>query len=65
MSLFKSPDPNGFGARFYQGHWEIVSNEVSKAVLDFLKNGHMPRDLNHTHIAFIPKVNSPIFVHDY
>ncbi|KAF5470682.1 hypothetical protein F2P56_011179 [Juglans regia] len=56
MSPFKSPRPNGFGTGFYQDHWEIMGNEVSQAVLDFLKNGHMPRDLNHTHIAMIPKL---------
>lgn len=26
-----SPDPNGFGAYFYQQHWSTIGNNVSSA----------------------------------
>lgn len=65
MSPFKSPGPDGFSEGFYQEHWKIVGQDVSQTVLDFLKSGKMPRDLNHTHIALIPKVNSTNSVHEF
>lgn len=30
VSPFKSHGPNGFGSCFYQQHWSIIGNEVSK-----------------------------------
>ncbi|XP_042974770.1 uncharacterized protein LOC122306409 [Carya illinoinensis] len=65
MSPFKSPGPDGFSAGFFQEHWEVVGPEISKAVLDFFKSGSLPRDLNHTHLALIPKSSSPVSVHDF
>ncbi|KAF5452107.1 hypothetical protein F2P56_027140, partial [Juglans regia] len=55
MSPFKSPRPYDFGAEFYQDHWERVGGEVVQTILEFFQNGKMPRDLNHTYIALIPK----------
>lgn len=39
--------------------------DVSKAVLDFLRNGIIPTSLNHTLIALVPKVNSPSSMHEF
>ena len=30
------------------------------AVLEFLNNGHMLPELNHTHIVLIPKIKNPV-----
>lgn len=48
MGLFKSPNPNGFGAGFFQDHWSSVGVEVCMGVLEFLNGGSMPSPLNHT-----------------
>jgi xylose isomerase len=39
MHHLKSPGPDGFGESFFQKHWQIVGDEVRKAVLDFLNFG--------------------------
>ena len=46
-------------ALFYQRFWYVVGDIVFDAVLDFLNNGHMLPDINHTNIVLIPKVKNP------
>lgn len=35
MSPWKSPGPNGFGAEFYQRHWDFLGIDINDVVLDF------------------------------
>ncbi|KAL0006567.1 hypothetical protein SO802_008069 [Lithocarpus litseifolius] len=59
MGLTKAPRPDGMNALFYQRFWHVVGDTVVDAVLDFLNNGHMLLDINHTYIVLIPKVKNP------
>ena len=43
-------------AIFYQNFWHIVGDDVVFALLDFLNNGNMLLEINHTNIVLIPKV---------
>ena len=64
MALFqmgptKSPGPDGMNALFYQKFWHVVGESIVIAVLDFLNNGNMLPNINHTNIVLIPKVKNP------
>ena len=59
MGPTKAPGPDGMNALFYQKFWHIVGDSVVLAVLDFLNNGNMLLDINHTNIVLTPKVKNP------
>ncbi|GJY26532.1 hypothetical protein Tco_0401258 [Tanacetum coccineum] len=65
MGNDKSPGPNGFTAGFFKDTWDIIGADVIKAVSEFFTNGRLLKELNHTIIALIPKVNTPARVNDY
>jgi hypothetical protein len=58
MKPNKAPGPDGFTAGFYQLHWELMGNDITAAVLDFLNGGTLPDDLNSTTIVLIPKTRN-------
>jgi hypothetical protein len=65
MHPLKSPGPDGFGASFYQKHWQIVGTGVRKAVLDFLNRGVFDQSINSTFIALIPKLSAALCVSEF
>ncbi|GJR11656.1 putative reverse transcriptase domain, reverse transcriptase zinc-binding domain protein [Tanacetum coccineum] len=65
MGNDKSPGPDGFTAGFFKDTWDIIGADVIKAVSEFFTNGRLLKELNHTIIALIPKVNTPARVNDY
>ncbi|GAA0174634.1 hypothetical protein LIER_41758 [Lithospermum erythrorhizon] len=54
----KAPDPDGFTSEFYRDSWHVVKDTVTEVILTFFATGHMPRHLNSTIIALIPKVSN-------
>ncbi|GKE36304.1 putative RNA-directed DNA polymerase, eukaryota, reverse transcriptase zinc-binding domain protein, partial [Tanacetum coccineum] len=61
----KSPGPDGYTAAFFKEAWDIIKQDVIKAVQEFFLNGTLLKELNHTIIALIPKVASPLKINDY
>jgi len=59
MKPNKAPGPDGFTAGFYQLHWDLLGNDVIRAVLDFLNGGVLSDDINQTTIVLIPKTRNP------
>lgn len=58
-ALNKSPGPDRFSTEFFIKAWHIVGTEVSQAVLLFFTTLKMPRIVNSTGIALIPKQDHP------
>lgn len=55
----KSPGPDRYGSGFFKSTWDIIGKDIIEAVLTFLNNGKLLRQLNTTNIALIPKVKVP------
>ncbi|KAL2224581.1 UNVERIFIED_CONTAM: Retrovirus-related Pol polyprotein from type-2 retrotransposable element R2DM [Sesamum indicum] len=61
----KAPGPDGYSSCFFKKAWNVVGDQVCRAVLDFFRNGRMLRQLNHTVIALVPKSEHSSSVADY
>jgi hypothetical protein len=55
----KSPGPDGFPAHFYQRHWDVCGEEVTRAVLRIVKGEESAESINETFLVLIPKVMNP------
>ncbi|GJZ87804.1 3-ketoacyl-CoA synthase 11-like protein, partial [Tanacetum coccineum] len=61
----KTPGPDGFTSVFFKKGWSIIGEDVCNAVRDFFSNGQILKEINHTFLALIPKVSTPLRVSDY
>ncbi|GKC89077.1 protein LAZ1 [Tanacetum coccineum] len=61
----KAPGPDGFTSIFFKKGWSVVGDDICNAVHDFFSNGQILKEINHTFLALIPKVPTPIRVNDY
>jgi len=46
-------------ASFYQDHWVVIKDLLCVAIKDFFQSGKLLREVNHTLITLIPKVENP------
>ena len=56
MHPLKAPGPDGMPGLFYRHYWSIVGEQLVAAVQSFFREGWLLRELNHTYITLIPKV---------
>nr|GEW15224.1 hypothetical protein [Tanacetum cinerariifolium] len=61
----KSPRPDGYTLAFFKKGWDVVGSDVCRAVREFFDNGKLLKEVNHTFLALIPKVNTPMCVNDF
>lgn len=51
----KSPGPDGFNGFFFKNNWNLIKQDVSKAVLNFFSSGRLLKEVNRTYIVLLPK----------
>ena len=65
MPSGKSPGPDGFTAEFFKASWSIISKDFTTAVHSFFSKGFLPKGLNTTILALIPKKDEAMEMRDY
>jgi hypothetical protein len=62
----KAPGPDGFLVRFFQKNWDLLRDDVVRAVKGFFfDSGQMPPGVNETTIVLIPKKEDPKLLKDF
>ena len=61
----KSPGPNGLNFKFIKLFWDIIKPDFLRFLDEFHVNGVVPRGLNASFIALIPKVVDPQVLNEY
>jgi len=65
MPANKSPGPDGFTCEFFKDSWSIIHKDVVVAVQSFFKTGFLPKGVNSTILALIPKKKEAMVMKDY
>lgn len=55
MPSDKSPGPDGYTTDFYKETWDIIGQEFTTAIQSFFATGFLPKGVNSTILALIPK----------
>ncbi|GJS15443.1 RNA-directed DNA polymerase, eukaryota [Tanacetum coccineum] len=55
FGIDKSPRPDGFTFGFYRHFWKLIDKDVISAVKHFFQCGFIPKGVNSSFIALIPK----------
>ena len=61
----KSPGPDGFTTEFFKASWPIIAKDFTVAVQSFFSKGFLPKGLNATILALIPKTDNAQEMRDY
>ncbi|KAK3188191.1 hypothetical protein Dsin_027752 [Dipteronia sinensis] len=61
----KAPGIDGLSGFFYQKFWDVVGQRVTADCLRYLNEGCSLEAINHTLVALIPKVKSPVKMVDF
>jgi hypothetical protein len=61
----KSPGPDGYNALFFKQSWNIIGNDFIAAVRYFFSHNLLPRCVNATRVALVPKVENPASMNDF
>ncbi|GJT58152.1 protein LAZ1 [Tanacetum coccineum] len=61
----KALSPDEYTSILFKCGWDVVGLDVCNAICDFFDNGQILKEINHTFLALIPKVTTPLKVNDY
>lgn len=65
MPQNKSPGPDGYTVEFFRAAWPILGKDFVVAVQSFFIKGFLPKGINNTVLALIPKTNEAKHIKDY
>ncbi|CAK8532031.1 unnamed protein product [Lathyrus sativus] len=60
-----APGIDGFGAKFFKASWDIIKEDLGKAVREFFGSSCLLNAMNCTLVTLIPKVNNATMIKDY
>lgn len=61
----KSPGPDGYTSEFFKEAWQVIGDDVTVAVQSFFIKGFLPKGVNSTILALIPKKEEAKGMRDY
>ena len=61
----KSPGPDGFSCEFYKASWSVIAQDFTIAVQSVFQLGFLPKGINSTILALIPKKTVAQEMRDY
>ncbi|XP_074319945.1 uncharacterized protein LOC141656786 [Silene latifolia] len=56
----KAPGPDGYSSGFFKDTWHITGENVCSAIQDFFHTAKLLKQLNHTLVNLIPKIEMPL-----
>ena len=59
MNPNSAPGPDGFGGKFYQSCWDIIKEDVLKAVQHFFCGNILPKYISYACLVLLPKIDHP------
>ena len=65
MPSNKSPGPDGFPCEFFKTTWSIVAKDFLVAIQSVFRYGFLPKGVNSTILALIPKKTDSLEMKDY
>lgn len=61
----KAPNPDGFSIWFFKKAWSIVGIDTICVICSFFNSSRLPKEVNATTVALIPKVPNPFMVKEF
>lgn len=65
MAADKSPGPDGYTSKFFKAAWTVIGKEFVLAIQSFFDYGFLPKGINSTILALIPKKEEVKQMKDY
>ncbi|KAL9666022.1 hypothetical protein QQ045_000344 [Rhodiola kirilowii] len=65
MSSNKAAGPDDFSVEFFKASWNVCGKDILESVRQFFRDGRMPKGINSTYLALIPKVKNSSTPQDY
>jgi len=65
ISDSKAPGPDRYNALFYKKSWDIIKVDFIAAIRYFFSNNTLPRCVNATRVALVPKLELPTCLNDF